>query len=93
MLVAVGLRYGFPRQRLSDVPEDVTVLTSPEEQSAVFAAVAGSYSTGRTAGNSLVIIRPDGEVLLGSIGQDGKPTTPRIQGSRRGPAGAAASPA
>ena len=83
MLVSVGLRYGFPQKRLSDVPEDVTILTSSAEQSAVFAAVAGSYSTGRTAGNSLVTIRPDGQVLLGSIGKDGKPTAPRLQEQAR----------
>src|SRR6187549_54860 len=47
MLVSVGLRYGFPQKRLSDVPDDVTILTSSEEKAAVFAAVAGSYSTGR----------------------------------------------
>jgi hypothetical protein len=83
VLVAVGLRYGFPQKRLSDVPDDVTILTSSEERSAVFAAVAGSYSTGRAAGNSLVIIRPDGQVLLGSIGKDGKPTPPRLQEQAR----------
>jgi hypothetical protein len=83
MLVAVGLRYGFPQKRLSDVPEDVTILTSADEKSAVFAAVAGSYSTGRTPGNSLVIIRPDGQVLLGSIGKDGKPGTTRLQEQAR----------
>jgi len=83
VLVAVGLRYGFPQKRLSDVPEDVTIVTNSAESAAVFAAVAGSYSTGRTAGNSLVIIRPDGQVLLGSIGKDGKPTAPRIQEQAR----------
>jgi hypothetical protein len=49
----------------------------------VFAAVAGSYSTGRTPGNSLVIIRPDGQVLLGSIGKDGKAGVPRIHEQAR----------
>jgi hypothetical protein len=79
VLVAVGLRFGLPQKRLSDVPADVTIITSPAERASIFAAVAGSYSTGKTAGNSLVIIQPDGRVLLGAIGKDGKPTTPRIQ--------------
>jgi hypothetical protein len=83
VLVAVGLRYGFPQKRLSDVPDDVTILTNAEEKAAVFATVAGSYSTGRTAGNSLVIIRPDGQVLLTSIDKDGKAGAPRIQEQAR----------
>jgi hypothetical protein len=83
VLVAVGLRFGFPQKRLSDVPEDVTIVTVPEERDAVFASVAGSYSTGRTAGNSLVIIRPDGQVLLSTIGKDGKASAPRIQEQAR----------
>ena len=83
VLVAVGLRYGFPQKRLSDVPDDVVVITSADERAAVFASVAGSYSTGRSAGNSLVIIRPDGQVLLGSIGKDGRATLPRIQEQAR----------
>lgn len=83
VLVAVGLRYGFPQKRLSDLPDDVVVITSADEKAAVFASVAGSYSTGRSAGNSLVIIRPDGQVLLGSIGKDGRATLPRIQEQAR----------
>ena len=83
VLVAVGLRYGFPQKRLSDVPEDITMVTNADEKAAVFATVAGSYSTGRAAGNSLVIIRPDGQVLLGTIGKDGKATPPRIQEQAR----------
>jgi hypothetical protein len=78
ILVAVGLRFGLPQKRLSDVPADVTIVTSAEERASVFAAVAGSYSTGKTAGNSLVTIQPDGRVLLGAIGKDGKATPPRI---------------
>jgi hypothetical protein len=79
VLVAVGLRFGLPQKRLSDVPADVTIITSPAERASIFASVAGSYATGKTAGNSLVIIQPDGRVLLGAIGKDGKPTAPRIQ--------------
>lgn len=78
VLVAVGLRFGLPQKRLSDVPEDVTIVSSPAESASIFATVAGSYATGKTPGNSLVIIQPDGRVLLGAIGKDGKPTAPRI---------------
>jgi len=74
VLVAVGLRFGLPQKRLSDVPDDVTIVTSSAEKASIFATVAGSYSTGK----SLVIIQPDGRVLLGAIGKDGKPTAPRI---------------
>ena len=78
VLVAVGLRFGLPQKRLSDVPDDVIIVTSSAERASVFASVAGSYSTGQTAGNSLVIIQPDGRVMLSAIGKDGKPTPARI---------------
>lgn len=78
VLVAVGLRFGLPQKRLSDVPDHVTPVNSPSERASVFATVAGSYATGKTPGNSLVIIQPDGRVLLGTIGNDGKPSAPRI---------------
>jgi hypothetical protein len=78
VLIAVGLRFGLPQKRLSDVPDDVTIVTSSEDRAAVFSTIAGSYSTGKTAGNSLVVIQPDGRVLLGTIGKDGRPTPPRI---------------
>ena len=83
VLVAVGLRFGLPQKRLSDVPDDITIITSATERAEVFATVAGSYSTGKAAGNSLVIIRPDGQVLLGTIGKDGNATPPRIQEQAR----------
>ncbi len=83
VLVAVGLRFGLPQKRLSDVPDDVTIVTSSEERATVFASVAGSYSTGKTAGNSLVVIQSDGRVSLGAIGKDGKPTAPRIEEQAR----------
>jgi hypothetical protein len=79
VLVAIGLRFGLPQKHLSDVPDDVTIVTSASERAEVFAAVAGSYSTGKTAGNSLVIIQADGRVKLGAIGKDGKATPPRIE--------------
>ncbi len=83
ILVAVGLRFGLPQKRLSDVPDDVIIITSAADRAAVFSAVAGSYSTDKKPGSSLVIIQPDGRVLLGAIGKDGKPTAPRIQEQAR----------
>ena len=82
-LVAIGLRFGLPQKHLSDVPDDVTIVTSAEERASVFAAVAGSYSTGKTAGNSLVVVQSDGRVKLGSIGKDGRATPPRIEEQAR----------
>lgn len=83
VLVAVGLRFGLPQKRLSDVPPDIDIVHSPAERASVFATVAGSYATGKAPGNSLVIIQPDGRVLLSTIGKDGKPTPPRIQEQAR----------
>jgi hypothetical protein len=79
ILVAVGLRFGLPQRKLSDLPPGVAIVTSDDERSTIFKTVAGVYSTGKTAGNSLVIISENGQVSLGSIGKDGKPTKPRIQ--------------
>lgn len=83
VLVAVGLRFGLPQKRLSDVPPDITIVSSASERANVFTTIAGSYSTGKTPGNSLIIIQPDGNVLLSTIGKDGKPTPPRIQEQAR----------
>ena len=83
VLVAVGLRFGLPQRRLSDLPPGVSVVTSADERANIFKAVAGVYSTGRTAGNSLVIISENGQVSLGTIGKDGKPTKPRVQEQAR----------
>lgn len=83
LLVAVGLRFGFPQKRLSDVPDDITIISSAGERAEIFSAIAGSYSTGKTPGNSLVIIQTDGRVLLGAIGRDGMATPPRIQEQAR----------
>lgn len=83
ILIAVGLRFGLPQKRLSDLPDDVTLISSPAERASIFATVAGSYATGKTPGNSLVIIQPDGRVLLGTIGKDGKAGTPRVDEQAR----------
>ena len=83
ILVAVGLRFGLPQKRLSDLPPDVTLVHSASDREAVFNVIAGSYATGKTPGNSLVIIQPDGRVQLSTIGKDGRPTPPRIQEQAR----------
>lgn len=82
-LVAIGLHFGLPRKRLSDLPPGIEIVSSSSERANIFAAVAGSYSTGKAAGNSLVTITPDGRVALGTIGKDGKPTPPRLQEQAR----------
>jgi hypothetical protein len=79
VLIVVGLRFGLPQRKLSDLPPGVAIVTSAEERATIFKTVAGVYSTGRTAGNSLVIISEDGQVSLGTIGKDGKPSKPRLQ--------------
>lgn len=83
ILVAVGLRYGLPQRRLSDLPPGMTIVSSTRERATIFKSVAGAYSTGKTAGNSLVVITEDGQVSLGTIGKDGKPTKPRLQEQAR----------
>jgi hypothetical protein len=83
VLVAVGLRFGLPQRKLSDLPPGVSIVTSSSERATIFKTVAGVYSTGKTPGNSLVIISEDGQVSLGTIGKDGKPTKPRIQEQAR----------
>jgi hypothetical protein len=79
VLIMVGLWYGLPHRKLSDLPADVIVVTAASEQTSVFSAVAGSYVTGKKPGDSIVIITAEGRVSLGSIGKDGKPAAPRIE--------------
>ena len=83
VLVAIGLHYGLPQRRLSDLPPGVTIVSGTDARATIFKTVAGVYSTGKTAGNSLVIISTDGQVSLGTIGKDGKPTKPRLQEQAR----------
>ncbi|MBI2517507.1 MAG: hypothetical protein HYV95_11435 [Opitutae bacterium] len=75
-LMAVGLWFGLPHRKLGDVPEDISVISSSDERQKIFATFAGTYSTGKKAGDSVLIIAPDGQVTLGSIGKDGKPILP-----------------
>jgi hypothetical protein len=83
LLIAVGLRFGLPQRRVSDLPPGVAIVTSSSERAQIFQAVAGYYSTDRKPGSDLVIISPDGQVSLGTIGKDGKPTKPRLQEQAR----------
>lgn len=76
VLIMVGLRYGLPQRRLSDLPSDIVLLTADKEKATVFTTVAGSYITGRKPGDSFVTITADGRVARGRIGKDGKPATP-----------------
>lgn len=79
VLIAVGLRFGLPQKRLSDLPDDMTLVSSPSEKAAIFSTVAGSYASGK----NLVIIDTDGRVRLTSIGNDGKPTAARVDEQAR----------
>lgn len=94
LLIVVGFTFGLPHRKLSDLPSDVIVVTADSERSTVFAAVAGSYVTGKAkAGDSFVTITPEGQVSLGTIGKDGKPAMTRIgpeqaKAARRGSAAA-----
>ena len=93
LLIVVGFWYGLPHRKLSDLPSDVVVVTADSERTTVFAAVAGSYVTGKAkAGDSFVTITAEGRVSLGTIGKDGKPATTRIEeqakAARRGSAAA-----
>ena len=83
VLVVVGLHFGLPQRRLSDLPPGITIVSGGDARATIFKTVAGVYSTGKTAGNSLVIISTDGQVSLGTIGKDGKPTRPRLQEQAR----------
>lgn len=75
-LMATGLWFGLPHRKLSDVPADISVISSSDERQRIFTAFAGTYATGKKAGDSVLIIAPDGQVTLGSIGKDGKPILP-----------------
>jgi len=83
LLVAVGLRFGLPQRRVSDLPPGLLIVSAAEERATIFRSVAGYYSTDRKPGSDLVIISPDGRVALATIGPDGKPTAPRLQEQAR----------
>ena len=85
LLIGVGVWYGLPHRKLSDLPNDVTMVTVDSERTSVFSAVADSYVAGKVKpGESIVIITSDGHVSLGTIGKDGKPVMPfRIEGQAK----------
>lgn len=76
VLLAVGLWYGVPHRHVSDVPADVVLLTSPDERQTLFKTVAGTYSSGKKPGDSIIVITTDGQVSLGALGSNGQPITP-----------------
>ncbi len=78
-LMFVAIHFGTPRRRLNDLPAGIALVNSSAEREAIFRTVAGSYATGSTAGNSIVVITLTGEVTLASIGKDGQPMPPRVR--------------
>jgi hypothetical protein len=76
VLIAVGLWYGVPHKRLTDVPANVVVVTASPERESLFGTVAGTYATGKKPGDAILVITAEGRVSLGAIGKDGKPITP-----------------
>jgi hypothetical protein len=82
-LILVGFKFGLPQRKLSDLPPDVIIVTADSERASVFTAVAGSYITGKKPGDSFVTITPEGRVLKGRIGKDGKPANPEIEEQAR----------
>ena len=84
LLIVVGFWFGLPHRKLSDLPSDVVVVTADSERSSIFSALAGSYVAGKVkAGESIIIITPEGHFALGTIGKDGKPAAPRIEGQAK----------
>lgn len=76
VLMAVGLWFGTPRRKLSAPPKDVTEVSSPADRQPIFAAVAGTYVTGKKPGDRIVTITPQGQVTLTYFDKNGNPTTP-----------------
>ncbi len=76
VLLVVGLWYGVPHKRLRDVPDDVILIKSSDESESVFKSVAGTYVTGKKPGDGVIIISPQGQVMLGALDSNGRPITP-----------------
>jgi hypothetical protein len=76
ILLAVGLWYGIPHRHLGDIPTDVVILTSPDERESLFKTVAGTYSSGKKPGDSIIVITAEGQVSLAALGRNGQPITP-----------------
>jgi hypothetical protein len=82
-LVIVGLYFGLPHKRISDLPPGVELVSSDSEAATIFTALAGKYATGLSRGEQIVTISPDGHVTISYIGKDGTPLAPRIDGQAR----------
>jgi hypothetical protein len=76
ILLVVGLWYGVPHKHLRDVPDDVILIKSSDESESVFKSVAGTYVTGKKPGDGVIIISPQGQVMLGALDESGRPITP-----------------
>jgi hypothetical protein len=78
VMIAVGLWYGVPHRRLSDLPTNVVIITASPERESLFGTVAGTYATGtgKKPGDAILVITADGRVSLEAVGKDGKPITP-----------------
>jgi hypothetical protein len=89
VLIAVGLWYGMPHRRLTDLPGSVVVINTSPEKESLFSAVAGVYTTGtgKKPGDAILEITADGHVSLKSIGKDGRPINPPRIDSEQAKAG------
>lgn len=76
VLIAVGLWYGVPQRRLSDVPADLTLLSSNDERASLFKSIAGTYTSGRRPGDSVVTITEQGQISIAALDRNGQPITP-----------------
>lgn len=76
VLLAVGLWYGVPHRRLGDLPSDVVLLTALDERETLFKSVAGTYSSGKKPGDSVIVITPQGQMSLAALGRNGQPIAP-----------------
>ena len=76
VLLAVGLWYGMPHRRLGDVPTDVVMLNSLDERDSLFKTVAGTYTSGKKPGDSIIVITAEGQISLGALGRNGQPIAP-----------------
>lgn len=76
VLLAVGLWYGVPHRRMGDVPADVVLLTSLDERDSLFKTVAGTYTSGKKPGDSIIVITQDGQISVAALGRNGQPIAP-----------------
>lgn len=82
-LIVVGLYFGLPHKRISDLPPGVVEVTSDSEAASIFASLSGKYATGVNRGEQIVTISSEGNVTISYIGKDGTPLAPRISAQAR----------